>query len=426
MARQKSKKKKTTVRHASAKRPSEAPAARSRVGVEAFEPDQQRALDCVMRMMAIPGPSGQETEVRAFLYERLHEAGARVDGKQQIIAPDSSDPANFILRLPGTVRRPRRLLMAHMDTVPICVGSKPVLKKGVVHSADPTTGLGADNRAGCAVILTAALEILHRKLPHPPLTFVWTAQEETGLHGSRQLRHRSLGTVRLAFNWDGGAPGKLTIGATGGYRMSIDVGGIPSHAGGAPEQGVSAIAIASLAIADLVECGWHGQIQKDGHTGTSNVGVIAGGAATNVVTDRVQIRAEARSHDSAFRERIVKEMRSAFERAAKQVRNVEGKCGRVAFDGRLDYEAFRLAPSEPCVRAAQQAVEAIGLSPELAVANGGIDANWMTARGIPTVTLGCGQRNIHTCQEELDVAQFQQACRIALHLATDTRPAASG
>ena len=74
-----------------------------------------------------------------------------------------------------------------------------------------------------------------------------------------------------------------------------------SHAGVCPEQGVSAIAIASLAIADLVRGGWHGLVEKGKSRGTSNVGFIHGGEATNVVTDRVTLKAEARSHDPKFR-----------------------------------------------------------------------------------------------------------------------------
>jgi tripeptide aminopeptidase len=44
----------------------------------------------------------------------------------------------------------------------------------------------------------------------------------------------------------------------------------------------------------------------------------------------------------------------------------------------------------------------------------------MTAHGIPTVTLGCGQMQIHTTSEYLDIDAFQKACRIALFLATET------
>jgi len=63
-------------------------------------------------------------------------------------------------------------------------------------------------------------------------------------------------------------------------------------------------------------------------------------------------------------------------------------------------------------------IDAEGHEPELAISNGGLDANWLTAHGIPTVTLGCGQRNIHSVHEELDVAEFHTARRIALRLAT--------
>ena len=70
--------------------------------------------------------------------------------------------------------------------------------------------------------------------------------------------------------------------------------------------------------------------------------------------------------------------------------------------------------------AAESAVRTVGLEPLHAVSNGGVDANWMTARGIPTVTLGCGQLHIHTVNECLDVAKYQRACQIGLHLATAT------
>jgi tripeptide aminopeptidase len=148
------------------------------------------------------------------------------------------------------------------------------------------------------------------------------------------------------------------------------------------------------------------------------VGVIHGGEATNVVTDHVRLRAEARSHDLKFRGRIVREMERAFGRAARQVRNTAGRHGSVNIDGQLDYESFRLPRDEPCVVAAVAAVRAERQEPELAISNGGLDANWLTARGIPTVTLGCGQRNIHTAQEVLDIADFHLARRIALRLAT--------
>jgi tripeptide aminopeptidase len=148
------------------------------------------------------------------------------------------------------------------------------------------------------------------------------------------------------------------------------------------------------------------------------MGYIHGGEATNVVTDHVQLRAEARSHDQAFRQTIVNTIEAAFRAAAAEVRNIHGKCGQVRFHGRNDYEAFRLPDDDPSVLAAEEAVRAVGLEPQRATSNGGLDANWMTAHGIPTVTLGCGQMQIHTTSEFLDITAFRRACQIALRLAT--------
>lgn len=382
------------------------------------------ALQMVTEMMAIPGRSGEEAAIMDYIRGKLIAAGVAANAlatdEAHRRAPHGGQVGNLVWKLPGTAAGPRRMLVAHVDTVPICVGSRPVQKGKRILAADPATGLGADDRAGAAVLLATALSLLRSGCKHPPLTLLWTVQEEVGLHGARLAKLSLLGRPRLAFNFDGGSPTKITIGATGGYRMTIDVRGIASHAGGAPAEGVSAIAIASLAIADLVQQGWHGQIEKGSHVGTSNVGVIHGGEATNVVTDHVQLRAEARSHDPRFRMRIVHEIERAFERAARRVRNSAGQCGAVQIEGQLDYESFRLARTEASVVAANAAVHAEGHEPELAISNGGLDANWLTARGIPTVTLGCGQRNIHTADEELDIADFHLARRIALRLATET------
>lgn len=386
------------------------------------EPDLIRAVDLVMRLMEIPGRSGEEATVARFITDRLLAAGAEAAWIRSDTAhrrtPIAGNTGNLILSLPGTIRGPRRLLTSHMDTVPICLGSRPKQSNGFVRSADPKTGCGADDRAGVATTLTAAVEILERKLPHPPLTFCWFVQEEIGLYGARNVTKGMLGKPPLAFNWDGGAPTRLTIGATGGYRLKIDIQGLASHAGGAPEMGVSAIAIASLAIADLHRGGWHGAVEQGRRRGTSNVGFIHGGEATNVVTDHVAIKAEARSHDPTFRKRIVAEIEKCFTQAAKEVQNKVGVSGSVTFDGRLDYESFVLPEDDPSLLHAEAALRALGCQPERAISNGGVDANWLMLHGIPTVTLGCGQVSPHTVEEALHLDGFRCACRVALRLAT--------
>jgi tripeptide aminopeptidase len=91
----------------------------------------------------------------------------------------------------------------------------------------------------------------------------------------------------------------------------------------------------------------------------------------------------------------------------------------VAIDGRLDYESFRLPDDNPSVLVAEDAIRSLGGNPVRAISNGGLDANWISARGIPTVTLGCGQENAHTPAERLDCAEFRRACDIARKLATE-------
>ena len=153
------------------------------------------------------------------------------------------------------------------------------------------------------------------------------------------------------------------------------------------------------------------------------MGVIAGGQATNVVTDQVTLRAEARSHDPVFRKRILNEIEEAFRRAAAEVRNVDGQAGGVELESTLDYESFLLPANESCVLIADAAIRAVGREPERVVASGGLDANWITAFGIPAVSLGCGQRNQHMTTEALDIEEFFAACHIALLLASPSSSA---
>ena len=389
---------------------------------QSIEIDTQAATNLVTEMIAIPGRSGEEAAVVDFITRQLRDLGI----PESAIQTDSvhrkshlgGQTGNLIVKLPGTKRGPRRLMMGHIDTVPLCVGCEPVRDGAFLRPKESTTALGGDNRAGAAVVLTAITEIVKNDLPHPPLTLLWPVQGEVGIVGVRHVSVSKLGKPKLAFNWDGGVPTMLVVGATGDTNIEIEVNGIASHAGAHPEDGVNAAAIASLAIADLTRDGWHGQVIKGRRTGTSNIGVITGGDATNVVMPQLKIRAEARSHDAKFRQKIVDQIRKAFEKAARELKNAAGQRGSVRFESSLKYDSFKLPKGTPCVQAAISAIESLGLTAETRTCNGGLDANWMTAHGIPTVTLGCGQQGIHTVDETLHIDSFLEACCIGLRIAT--------
>ncbi|HEY2251645.1 MAG TPA: M20/M25/M40 family metallo-hydrolase [Planctomycetaceae bacterium] len=386
--------------------------------------DEKAAIERVMALMAIRGKSCHEGTVLRHISDELLRAGVpasaiHVDQVNKK-SPAAGEVGNLIVSLPGSVRGPRRLLMAHLDTVPLCVGARPVLKGKTISAADADTALGGDDRSGACVLLTAVIEILKQKLPHPPLTLFWPVQEEIGLYGARYVSLPKLGHPKLCFNWDGGSAANACIGATGAYDLEIEINGIASHAGVHPEGGVSAIGLAALAIADLTQNGWHGLIVKGKHTGTSNIGIIAGGDATNVVTPLVRIRGEVRSHDPKFRKQLVDEFRKAFERAVRSLKNDAGKMGRLRFQADLKYESFKIPESAPAVQSSLRAIRDVGLEPAIRISNGGLDANWLSARGLPTVTLGAGQQNVHTVNETLAVDDFLNGCRIGLLLATGT------
>ncbi|MEL6110941.1 MAG: M20/M25/M40 family metallo-hydrolase [Planctomycetota bacterium] len=385
-----------------------------------IEVNEQEALDRFLKLTAIRGGSGEEKDVADAIRTQLIEAG--VD-PSQIEFDDANtrtrlkgNCGNLIVHLPGNGNGRRTMLSAHMDTVPICIGCDPYVEDGEVHSRG-NTGLGGDDRSGCSAILTAAIERQRLGDEHfAPAVVAFFIQEEIGLEGARHLDVAKVGDIDLAFNFDGGTVEKMTNGATGGERIKIRLLGVPAHAGLAPETGVSTIVIASKAIADLQSRGWHGRISNEHGEGTSNVGVIQGGDATNVVTPELTLRAEARSHDAAMRTRIVTEIRDAFEKAAAEVTNTDGVSGRCEFESHVDYESFRLPDDDPSIAALGDALRAIGREPFLEIAGGGLDANWLNKHGIAAVTTGCGQRNIHTAEERLDIADYFDSCRVATTL----------
>lgn len=384
--------------------------------------DEKRALDLVMELIAVPGRSTQEAQIVDLIQSKLKQSGVPASAISIDTANKRSraggEVGNLIVKIPGTIRAPRRLMMAHVDTVPLAVGCKPVIDGDVIRSADRTTALGGDDRAGASVVLNSILEIRRQGLDHPPLTLLWPVQEEIGLQGVRHMSVGKLSKPKLCFNWDGGAPNMAVLGAVGHTHMDITIEGVASHAGAHPEKGVSASVVASLAIASLQANGWHGLVEKGRNRGSSNVGIFRGGDATNVVTSNVEVQAEARSHNAAFRDRIVNEWKKAFQKAASTIKSVDGTKARLTFETDVRYEALKLDKKEPCVVAALKAVEAIGLPPETRSCNGGLDANWLTAHGFPAVTLGCGQDGIHTVAETLHIPSYFDACRIGLILAT--------
>jgi tripeptide aminopeptidase len=389
--------------------------------------DADQAVARLLRFLSVEGVTGREQAIGREVVRALIEAGIprraiQFDHANEQI-PLPTETGNLIVTLPGTRPGPQRLFMTHLDTVPLCAGAVPVRKGNRIVAAG-NTALGGDNRTGVACLVTMLATLLERQLPHGPMTVLFTVREESGLWGARYVDPADLGNPVEAYNVDGGSPAEITIGAVGAERWEVEINGKASHAGAHPEQGISATAVAALALAQAYNGGWFGKIVKDGSEGTSNVGSFGGhdgqsaGEATNVVTDYVHIRGEARSHDPRFVRAITSAYRDAFRAAADQVRNHQGRAAKVKFRTRLDYHPFRLKPDAPVVQRALAASKRAGMTAATRLTNGGLDANWLVRHGIPTITFGAGQRDVHTVEEYVDLADFTKGCRLALALAT--------
>jgi tripeptide aminopeptidase len=386
----------------------------------------EKAIERLLTFLAVPGITGEEKAVGTAVRQALIQAGVPSKAIRYDAANDSiplpTQTGNLIVTLPGTVPGPRLLFMTHLDTVPLCAGAKPI-RKGERIVPEGTTALGGDNRTGVACLVTMVATLLEKKLSYPPLTILFTVREESGLWGARFVKLEDLGNPVMGFNIDGGKASEITIGAVGAERWEAAVTGRAAHAGAHPEKGISATVAVSLALAEIYKGGWFGKIKKAAGEGTSNVGSIgdsshgSAGQATNVVTDFALVRGEARSHDLRFVRAITKTYKEAFVEAAKKVGNDHGKFAKVRFQSRLDYYPFRLKPEAPVVKFAGQAAEAAGFSPTLRITNGGLDANWMVRHGVPTITFGAGQRNVHTLDEYVHLPDFVEGCRLALALA---------
>jgi len=221
--------------------------------------DEKRAVDRLMRFLAVEGVTGREKAIGQEVARALEEAGVprrsiRFDKAHERI-PLLTECGNLIAMLLGTRPGPRLLLMTHLDTVPLCAGAVPV-RSGKRITPKGKTALGGDNRTGCAVLVTLAATLLKNDLPHPPLTLLFTVREESGLFGARHLDPKALGGPTMGFNVDGKGPAEFTLGAVGAERWEVEIVGKASHAGVHPDKGISATMVAALAMAGAFRGGF--------------------------------------------------------------------------------------------------------------------------------------------------------------------------
>ncbi len=372
--------------------------------------DRDRLVNRFLELVQIDSLSKKEREIALRLKGELEALGADVtidDAGEKV----GGSVGNVIATFKGnTPSAPPILLSAHMDTVVPGEGVKPIVEGDIIRS-DGTTILGGDDKSGIAVILEAIRILKEKHLPHGDIEVVFTICEELGLLGAKHFDASRLRS-RFGLVLDCDQLSSLITRAPAAYRIAFKVHGLEAHAGVCPERGISAIRVASEAIAAMRL----GRI--DGET-TANIGVIQGGLATNIVPNLVVVKGEARSLDLAKLEAQVEHMRACFQEAASRHRlMLEGRTieARVEEEIVNDYPRMNVPEGSRVIQLVKQAAEKLGLQIQTAATGGGCDANIFNGHGMEVVNLGTGMREIHTVKEYLEVEEMVRATQLVLEV----------
>ncbi len=355
-----------------------------------------------LELVRVDSVSGKERDLADLLKVKLEKLGLEVmeDRAGEKI---NCSAGNIIARLPGTWGEgPPVMICAHMDTVEPGRGVKPVIEDGVIRSSGDTV-LGGDNKAGIAIIMEAVRVIKENGLRHPELEVVFTVFEEGGLLGARNIDREAL-KAGLGYVLDsGGAPGTVITRAPTQDRISVSIFGKSAHAGVCPEEGVSAIEVASRAIAGM-------NLGRIDHETTANIGIISGGNAINIVPEACFVQGETRSLDRSKKDLQTSLIAGKFKEAA----SAAGARAEVKVENL--YREYNVGEDQEVVRIAVKAAENLGLAPRLESTGGGSDANIFNESGISTVVLGIAMQNVHTTEEFIRIQDMETSCRYLLEI----------
>ena len=248
--------------------------------------NQKRLVDTFLQLVKIDSESGSEKKMQEHAAAELKKLGCRVVVDNAGKNFDTNAKGNVMGFFPGTVKSAPFVLVAHLDTVKPGQGIKPVVKKDSIVS-DGKTILGADDKAGVAIILEVLRLLKESKIPHPPVEVVFTLCEERGMHGSKNLDYKQLkGREGMILDNEGGD--ELLIQGPTVNDVVVEITGISAHAGACPEKGISALEVAAYAISHMKL----GRIDKET---VANFGAVQRGQVPNAVMEKISLIGEARS-----------------------------------------------------------------------------------------------------------------------------------
>ncbi len=351
--------------------------------------NRERLVKTFLELVAIESPSGDEDAIASELERRLTALG--VDASQ--------DAHGNVLGKRAGSGTPI-LLSAHMDTVEPGRGIKPVWDGDDIIRSDGTTILGADNKAGCAVILEVIQSAIEDGATTRAIEVAISRGEEIGLVGATNMDYSRIESKVAIVIDSGGPPSSIQGAAPYSYGYTVEVHGKSAHAGLEPEKGIPAITIAAEAVLGLPQ----GRIDFET---TGNVGRIKGGVVVNAVPDYCLIEGEMRSMEFEKVEGLVTQAKDHIE-------DVRQRNPGARIDDRfhLGYPGYRLEADDPAALLLYPVLESLGMTPDLHPVGGGTDGNVFRGHGIASVVIGRGGYNQHTKEEYLVIPEMLECAQV--------------
>ena len=262
-------------------------------------------------------------------------------------------------------------------------------------TTDGTTLLGADDKAGVAVIMELAHHLVeHPQIPHGPVRILFTCDEEIG-HGIDHVDLKKLGAT-VAYTLDGSGHGEIDTETFSADLATITVRGINIHPSIGKGRMVNALKVAA-ALLDRLPKAELSPETTDGRDGFLHPYAIEGGVG------EVKIKV-------ILRDFVTAGLADKAERLHALSREVEKEFpgSKISIDVIKQYRNLGegLAKEPRAVAYAQEAYKRLGRPSKLTVIRGGTDGSQLTERGLPTPNLSTGEHNPHsplewTCLEEM-------------------------
>jgi tripeptide aminopeptidase len=339
--------------------------------------------------------------------------------------------------IPGTVDGPTVGLLAHVDTAPQfnATGVKPRVIRGYnggditfpdapelvlspeeypylaekvgqdIITASGTTLLGADDKAGIAIIMTAVRHLLnHPEISHPTLRIAFTPDEEIG-RGVTEPLPGDL-AADFAYTFDGAAVGEIEYESFSADAAEINIMGISIHPGLAKGKMVNALHLASKIITTLPQATMTPE-STEKREGFIHATQMHGDAAA--MTIKLILRdfeREALTAKGDLLQQVCLAVQATEPRA-------EIKCTI-----RPQYRNMRywLETDMRPVDLAREAAIKLGIEPVSVPIRGGTDGSILTEMGIPTPNIFTGMQNIHGPLEWISVQDMAKATKLCLTL----------